>query len=92
MIYFVIAFIVSIGFGVCAGFIAHLMHKVSYLEKVCEKNIEFISRHAAEHVRMAEEQDEVAGKIAEQIEKRWDEGLSKMLVWNPFTDKESDGG
>ena len=86
MIYFILAFVVFAMFA-CMACIFAMFRKVSDLERICDMNMDAISRHAAEHVHMAEEQEEAASRIAEQIEKKWDTGLQKMLAWDPFSAK-----
>ena len=91
MIYFALGFMAFV-MCACAVCCVYLFRKYEMVLRMCERNLDFISRHAAVHAQMEENQEEVAGKIAEQIEKKWDEGLSKMLSWNPYVSgNESEG-
>jgi len=38
----------------------------------------------AKHTELMEAEDTAENRIAAKIEKRWDEGLSQMLAFNPF--------
>ena len=66
------------------------------LESRYEHLFDILAKHAAEHKKheaeIEDKEEEIAGRIAQQIEKRWDDGLSKMLAWNPFDKNESEGG
>lgn len=91
MIYFILAFL-FFAFLVCIAICIYLLKKVYALEKHCDKNTEFISRHAAVHAKMAEEQADTADRIVDEIEKKWDTSLQKMLAWTPFAPgSESEG-
>ena len=91
MIYFILAFL-FFAFLACLAFCIYLCREVRRLEKHCDKNTEFISRHAAVHAKMAEEQADTADRIVDEIEKKWDTSLQKMLAWTPFSGgNESEG-